>query len=243
MPEAPPRDLRGKAHTQAAYDRLSGWYDWLSGPAERRYSRLGMELLAVQPGETVLEIGFGTGHALSDLARFCGADGLALGLDLSPGMARQAARRLKHTILPARPAVLVGDGEFIPLTPASLDAIFISFTLDLMHLPLIFSVLAECRRALRLTGRLGVVALGLPATPSRVTEFYLALHQRFPDLLDCRPIPAAAWLANCGFEVRSCLTPNLMGFLPLEIILAVPRPAAEPAAPTFRNPGQVETPA
>lgn len=56
-------------------DRLSRWYDLLAEPLEKPFREAGLQRLAVQDGERVLEIGFGMGHALVDLARSAGSGG------------------------------------------------------------------------------------------------------------------------------------------------------------------------
>ncbi|PWG74770.1 2-heptaprenyl-1,4-naphthoquinone methyltransferase, partial [Enterococcus hirae] len=53
-------------------------------------------MLHVEPGERLLEIGFGTGHGLVELAGLTGPGGQVYGLDLSLGMARETRHRL-HT--------------------------------------------------------------------------------------------------------------------------------------------------
>ncbi len=76
------------------YDRLSGFYDLLAGKTESRARDAGLELLAVRPGESVLEIGFGTGRAMLQLARTAGPDGEVQGVDISPGMTEVARQTL-----------------------------------------------------------------------------------------------------------------------------------------------------
>jgi ubiquinone/menaquinone biosynthesis C-methylase UbiE len=67
--------------TRANYDRLSRWYDSFSS-SERRFTETGLRLLDPKPDEAILEIGFGTGHALAALAQTA----RVWGIDLSPGM-------------------------------------------------------------------------------------------------------------------------------------------------------------
>jgi protein-L-isoaspartate O-methyltransferase len=47
--------------------------------SEKRFTESGLQKLKVKEGETVLEIGFGTGHALVALARLVGQSGKVYG--------------------------------------------------------------------------------------------------------------------------------------------------------------------
>ena len=60
--------------TRSFYDRLSRYYDALSDASEHSFRERGLALLDLKSGESVLEIGFGTGHALVDMKRAVGAD-------------------------------------------------------------------------------------------------------------------------------------------------------------------------
>ncbi len=90
------RVRRSKAAARASYDRMSGWYDWMAGSSEKGFTEQGLELLCVQPGEHVLEIGCGTGQSLLALSHAAGAIGRVYGLDLSSGMLHQSAKRLRR---------------------------------------------------------------------------------------------------------------------------------------------------
>jgi ubiquinone/menaquinone biosynthesis C-methylase UbiE len=83
-----------KRAAQSAYDRMSHLYDWLAGSSETRLIHQGIELLAVSPGESVPEIGCGTGKALVEFCNQAGDQAVACGLDLSQGMVKVASSRL-----------------------------------------------------------------------------------------------------------------------------------------------------
>jgi ubiquinone/menaquinone biosynthesis C-methylase UbiE len=85
------RVFQSKAETKAFYDKISHVYELLAEHSEGPARRAGLEKLAAQPGEKVLEIGFGTGHCLVSLAQSVGPTGTVYGLDLSEGMVRMAA--------------------------------------------------------------------------------------------------------------------------------------------------------
>jgi ubiquinone/menaquinone biosynthesis C-methylase UbiE len=186
----------------------------------------GLKLLRARPGERVLELGCGTGGALVVLARAVGPTGQVVGLDLSAQMIDCAATRLRRAGLSERAELVVADATSIPFADASFDAVFMSFTLELFDTPEIPVVLAGCRRVLRPRGRTGVVCLSRAAPVRWPTRLYERLHDRFPAMLDCRPIHGRLALGAAGFEeARSTVLP-LWG-LRAEAVVAV-RPTATP---------------
>jgi demethylmenaquinone methyltransferase/2-methoxy-6-polyprenyl-1,4-benzoquinol methylase len=209
---------RTKTQARESYNKMSGWYDAISGNTEKKYRDLGLNLLAAQPGERILEIGFGTGHALVTLAQAVGPQGHVTGIDLSDGMADITRQRLAEANLSERVTLLRGDAATHPFEPDTFDAAFMSFTLELFDTPEIPHVLGACLRLLRSGGRLGVVTLvkgTLPGWPVRLYEWF---HDRLPTMVDCRPIFGRAALQEAGFTLEKVDTEMMWG-LPVEILL------------------------
>jgi ubiquinone/menaquinone biosynthesis C-methylase UbiE len=77
---------------QRLYDRLGPHYDW-ARLAESKAGARAIELLDLQPGQSLLNLALGTGREQIALERKLAPGGLLLGLDLSYVMARLTRRR------------------------------------------------------------------------------------------------------------------------------------------------------
>lgn len=211
---------RTKRQARDAYDRMSRSYDALAGWAERGPRRAGLRKLGAQEGERILDVGFGTGHALLELARQVGVTGKVYGLDLSDGMLEVAKRRLWRSGLRGAAELRLGDATSLPYPPETFDGVFTSFTLELFDTPEIPVVLAECHRVLRAGGRLLVVALskehGERPLSRLAVRLYEWVHDRWPVAVDCRPIYAARAVAEAGFVDVHADMRSMWG-LPVEV--------------------------
>ena len=67
--------LRVKGDIKATYAKLSKIYAILEEKFEKKLRERGLELLDVQKGEVVLEIGFGTGCSLVEIVNSVGKRG------------------------------------------------------------------------------------------------------------------------------------------------------------------------
>ncbi len=198
--------------TRTFYDRISHVYDLISNSNEHAAREAGLKALAVREGEKVLEIGFGTGHSLVQLAQAVGETGQVCGVDISPGMLQVSQKRVDEAGLSDRVKLQVGDSQPLPYDDAQFDAVSMSFTLELFPLDQIPGVLGEIRRVLRPGGRLGVVSMA--TTPegqkeSGLTHTYKWMHQHFPHIVDCQPIDAVQFLKDAGFEIKQRIDLNI----------------------------------
>jgi len=213
------RVFQSKAETKAFYNKISRVYDLLAEHSEGPVRQAGLEKLDARPGEKVLEIGFGTGHCLVSLAQSVGPKGKVYGLDLSEGMLRVAQDNLHKAGLADRVELTCADAMQLPYPSTTLDAIFMSFTLELFDTPEIPKVLAECWRVLRLGGRIVVAAVSKEDEHGLIVEIYEWSHRHFPNLVDCRPIFVRRSLEAASFHIES--TEKRMMWIPVEIVLGV----------------------
>jgi ubiquinone/menaquinone biosynthesis C-methylase UbiE len=213
------RVTRSKAEAKTTYDALSGWYDLLAGSSERKFKEECLRMLDLRAGETVLEIGFGTGEALLSLARSTGKQGKVFGIDISDGMCKRAQLRLRKAGFADSVELKSGDATSLPFSSGSMDAVFMAFTLELFDTPDIPIVIAECRRVLRRGGRIGLVAMARPDRAGRMVRLYEWAHHAFPVWVDCRPIRTQIFLEEAGFITLDRKERSMWG-LPVEILLA-----------------------
>jgi demethylmenaquinone methyltransferase/2-methoxy-6-polyprenyl-1,4-benzoquinol methylase len=211
---------RSKEACRRSYNRLSRWYDLLAGSTEKKYRDRGLEKLSAQPGERIMEIGFGTGYCLVTLARAVGGEGRVIGVDISDGMADIAGKRLQQYGLDDQVDLHRADASHLDFLEAdTLDGVFMSFTLELFDTPDIPCVLQECHRVLKYNGRLAVVCMTKTDPPGMAVRVYEWFHDHLPDYADCRPIFAQPVLEQNGFAIKEVSLSSMWG-LPVEIILA-----------------------
>lgn len=131
---------------------------------ERGFARISSHFIpfllnaaGVDPGHRILDVATGTGLAAEAALAVVGATGHVTATDISPQMAEQARKRLKHA---SNATVQIEDGQAIGLPDESFDAVICS--LGLMFFPNPARGLGEFRRVLRNRGRAAVSVNTIP---------------------------------------------------------------------------------
>lgn len=214
------RVYRSKAQAKESYDKISRFYDYFAGVFEKKYRNMALERLNIERGEIVLEIGFGTGHCLKQMAELVGENGKAYGIDISSGMLEVSKQRLEEAGLLDRVKLQCEDVLKKPYKDNKFDAVFMSFVLELFDTPEIPKVLAEIKRVLKPNGRLGVVSMSKEDEDSILLRLYEWTHNKFPQYIDCRPIYVKQSMKDAGFGIAHREKVRLLG-LPGEIVICV----------------------
>ncbi len=212
--------LRVSGDIKATYAKLSKVYATLEGRFEKKLRERGLELLDVQEGEAVLEIGFGTGYCLVEIARCVGATGKAYGIDVTPEMVELAKKRLEKEGLAERVELCEGDAREMRYENRRFDVVYMAAALELFDTPDIPKVLAEIKRVIRPTGRLGVISMPKEGHEnSIILRFYEWIHKAFPRYASCRPIYVEDSVREAGFEITKAEEMKILGLFPMKIVM------------------------
>lgn len=203
-----------RRHAQAFYDRLGVRHD-LAESYEGRAKVAALELLDLEPGQRLLNIGVGTGKEHIHIREALAPRGIAFGLDLSPVMLGLTRARTGAPLCRA-------DACCLPFAAASFDRIFSSYLLDLLPAAELPALLADWRRVLKPGGRMVLVSLteGCDGPSWLVMGLWKTLYLLNPLACGgCRPLRLAGLVAQAGFAAVTRTTVVQMG-VPSEIIVA-----------------------
>jgi ubiquinone/menaquinone biosynthesis C-methylase UbiE len=136
---------------RGAAGNVAGWV-MAHRSSNRKRNAWAVSLLDVQPEDRVLEIGFGPGRAIAELAR---RSGHVYGIDRSQVMLRQASRRNAAAIRAGKVTLRASPVEELPFD-GPFDAILAVNTLGFWTEPA--ARLDELRRRLAPGGRFAIVS-------------------------------------------------------------------------------------
>ncbi len=137
-----------KDEVTARFNATASGYD--ANRAIRACGQRLLELVALQPGERVLDVACGTGNLSLPAAQGVGPTGRVVGVDLTPGMLEEAKSKARGLGL-SNIDLRVGDAERLDLEDASFDVVLCG--LGIMFVPDPQAAATEWLRVLRPGGR------------------------------------------------------------------------------------------
>ena len=182
--------------------------------AEHSYREKVIELARLGAGESVLDIGCGTGTLAIAAKRRIGPMGKVIGIDASTEMIARARRKAAKAA--AEVEFRRAAAEALPFAQESFDAVLCTTVLHCLPPEARRQALGEMRRVLKPGGRLLAADFGGPSEARRGLMSHLRHHRQF-DLCDMLPI-----FGDAGF---SGIRTGALDFSDLHFVLAV-APAA-----------------
>jgi ubiquinone/menaquinone biosynthesis C-methylase UbiE len=120
--------------TQRFYGRWARYYDWLAtAPGVQSWRARSVDALALDPGDTVVEMGCGTGANFPHLRERVGPEGCVVGVDLTAGMLRRARERVDREGW-ANVHLVQGDATDPPIE-GPVDAVLATFVVGMFADP------------------------------------------------------------------------------------------------------------
>lgn len=163
---------RTREHIVGVYRKRARHYDltaylyYLLGAREWAYRRRALQALRLHPGDTVVEIGCGTGRNFPLLQAAVGPEGRIIGVDLTDAMLARARRRVQARGW--RNVSLVQADALQFQFPAGVNAILSTFALSIM--PGCAEIIAHGCGALTHGGRWVVLDIKAPQDAPRWLE-------------------------------------------------------------------------
>ena len=180
---------------EGVYDKLAKIYDLTFGPALHPGRLRAIQRMDLQPGESVLEVGVGTGIGLSLYPAHCSVTGI----DFTASMLEQARERTaREEIRNVR--LLQMDAADLKFADKSFDVVYAPYLISVVSDPV--KVAQEMRRVCRPGGRIILLNHFLSSSPllSRIERLIspFTIHVGFKADLD---LPA--FLAQADLQPQS----------------------------------------
>jgi ubiquinone/menaquinone biosynthesis C-methylase UbiE len=169
--------VRQFGHPRGIAGRMAGWV-MAHRSSNRQRNSWAVSLLDVQPTDRVLEIGFGPGVTIADLADRA-IRGQVYGVDHSEVMVRQASRRNHAAIRAGRVELVHASVDQLPSFDEPLDAVLAVNSLGFWPDPV--ERLGQLRRLLRPAGRIALASQ--PRCPGATRDATTQAAQELHDLL------------------------------------------------------------
>ena len=191
-------DLIIKSQMEKMVDSYDSYMKKVTFGREHILRQATIDLAGIQPGQSVLEVGCGTGTLTLAAKRQAGPSGEAAGIDIIPGMIEASRRKAAE----AQEQITFQEGSIanIPFPENHFDVVMCSFMIFHMSAETRRKGMAEIHRVLKPDGRLLLLDLALPSQP-----FQRAIAQRLlgfsagENLRDLLPLMESSGFSDLEF--------------------------------------------
>jgi len=174
-------DVKHQPNIRSLYKKRARHYDlsanlyYLAGFREFAYRKRAVDLLELKPGDTVVEIGCGTGLNFGLLQQKVGPEGRIIGVDLTAEMLDRARERCQANGW--RNVQLVERDAASFRFPENIDGVISTFALTLV--PQYETVIRNAASGMRNGGRMVLLDLQMPTWPRPLVKIGIALTSAF----------------------------------------------------------------
>ncbi|MCP4994457.1 MAG: class I SAM-dependent methyltransferase [Gammaproteobacteria bacterium] len=196
-----------KARVKSLFNDTAKHYDWINrmmsfGTGER-YRLEALERAGLKSGQSVMDVGCGTGVLARHEMDVVGPEGLVVGVDPSEGMLAEAVNRGVSN-------VAMGRGECLPLADQSVD--FVSMGYALRHVSDLAEAFTEYQRVLKPGGTLLLLEIAPPKSRLgyQLIKFYMKYVIPLITRLGTRDRSAQVLMSYYWDTVEQCVEPNLI---------------------------------
>jgi ubiquinone/menaquinone biosynthesis C-methylase UbiE len=212
------------------YNWIAPIYDLFGILMESKARQRALEMAAIQNGEKVLEVAFGTGLNFVEILKR-NRCGWVNGIDVSMKMLERTKKRISKTGQKNFTLYLC-DCRHLPFEDGAFDVLMNQYLLDILPVEDFIPILSEFKRVLKTGGR--IVLVNMTKGERWVNQIYEEIYKLKPPLLaGCRGVMAQPFLEEIGFKEFQREFVSQLGF-PSEVVRGIKEKEVEQKI--FSNP-------
>jgi ubiquinone/menaquinone biosynthesis C-methylase UbiE len=199
------------------YNWIAPIYDLFGILMESKARQRALEMAAIQNGEKVLEVAFGTGLNFVEILKR-NRCGWVNGIDVSMKMLERTKKRISKTGQKNFTLYLC-DCRHLPFEDGAFDVLMNQYLLDILPVEDFIPILLEFKRVLKTGGR--IVLVNMTKGERWVNQIYEEIYKLKPPLLaGCRGVMAQPFLEEIGFKKFQREFVSQLGF-PSEVVRGI----------------------
>jgi ubiquinone/menaquinone biosynthesis C-methylase UbiE len=199
------------------YNWIAPIYDLFGILMESKARQRALEMAAIQNGEKILEVAFGTGLNFVEILKR-NRCGWVNGIDVSMKMLERTKKRISKTGQKNFTLYLC-DCRHLPFEDGAFDVLMNQYLLDILPVEDFIPILSEFKRVLKTGGR--IVLVNMTKGERWVNQVYEEIYKLKPPLLaGCRGVMAQPFLEEIGFKKFQREFVSQLGF-PSEVVRGI----------------------